>query len=111
MRFITTINNKKCLEWEINATQGILFSLLYEAGEWAETEIVDGKEYYYISKESVIEQLPMYFDKIDTVYRTIKILHEKGLVEYVKKRRRDYVRLTKKGKEWDLTNEGIEEKK
>ena len=53
----------------------------------------------------------MYFDKIDTVYRTIKILHEKGLVEYVKKRRRDYVRLTKKGKEWDLTNEGIEEKK
>lgn len=29
-------------EWP---TQGILFSLLYEAREWAETEIVDGKEW------------------------------------------------------------------
>ena len=48
------------------------------------------------SKKSVIEHLPMYFDKIDTVYRIIKVLHEKGLVEYVKKKKRDYVRLTKK---------------
>lgn len=111
MRFITTLNNQKCMEWKLNATQGILVSLLYEAEEWAEKEIVEGKEYYYIPKESVIGQLPMYFDKIDTVYRIIKVLHEKGLVEYVKKKKRDYVRLTKKGLEWGLINKRNEGKK
>ena len=111
MRFITTLNNQKCMEWKINATQGILFSLLYDVEEWAEKEIVNGEEYYYIPKESVIEHLPMYFDKIDTVYRIIKVLHEKGLVEYVKKKKRDYVRLTKKGLEWGLINERNEGKR
>jgi hypothetical protein len=33
------------MEWKINAQQGILFALLYDAEEWAEKEIVDGKEY------------------------------------------------------------------
>lgn len=101
MRFSTYLNNAKCMEWKINANQGILFSLLYDVEEWAEKEIVDGKKYYYIPKESVIEHLPMYFDKIDTVYRIIKILHEKGLVEYVKKKKM----------EWGLINKRNEVKK
>ena len=45
MRFITTLNNQKCMEWKINATQGILFSLLYEANNWAVEEIIENKTY------------------------------------------------------------------
>ena len=37
MRFNTSINNVKCLEWGINANQGALFDLLYQASSWAET--------------------------------------------------------------------------
>lgn len=51
MRFSTYLNNVKCMEWKINANQGILFSLLYDAEEWAEKEIVDGKNIIIFQKK------------------------------------------------------------
>ena len=49
MRFSTYLNNAKCMEWQIKATQGILFSLLYEAPAWAKEEIIENKTYYFVS--------------------------------------------------------------
>lgn len=101
MRFSTYLNNAKCMEWKINATQGILFALLYEAPAWAKEEIIENKTYYFVSRNLILEELPMFFEKSDTVYRNLKVLQEKGLIEYIKQGKKDLIRITTKGKTWN----------
>ncbi len=102
MRLITNINNQKCLEWGINATHGALFDLLNLSAAWAKEIVVDGEVYYWVSRTVVIEQLPLYFSKKDTVYRCLKNLAEKGLIEYRKDGDKDCIKLTEKGKTWNV---------
>ena len=102
MRFSTTLNNQKCMEWKINATQGILVALLYEANAWANEEIIDDKTYYFVSRNLILKELPMFFEKADTVYRNLKVLAEKGIIEYIKHKGMDLIRLTEKGKSWNF---------
>jgi len=104
MRFSTFLNNKKCMEWQLNAQQGILFSLLYDCSNWAKEVIVDGQTYYFVSRNLVINELPMFFEKPDTVYREFKKLFEKGLIKYIKNEKMDLIRITEKGKEWNFSN-------
>jgi len=110
MRFSTYLNNVKCMEWQINATQGILFSLLYEAPAWAKEEIIENKTYYFVSRNLILDELPMFFEKSDTVYRNLKALQEKGLIEYVKQGKKDLIRITAKGKTWNEFKENNSEK-
>lgn len=110
MRFSTYLNNAKCMEWQINATQGILFSLLYEAPAWAKEEIIENKTYYFVSRNLILEELPMFFEKSDTVYRNLKVLQEKGLIEYIKQGKKDLIRITTKGKTWNEFKDNNSEK-
>ena len=100
MRFSTYLNNVKCMEWKINAQQGVLVDTLFQISEKMETEIVNGEKYYHITKERIIEEIPMFFSEIDTIYRNLKLLHEKNIIKYMKKKKRDYIKITEKGKEW-----------
>ena len=109
MRFSTTLNNQKCMEWGINATQGILVALLYEANAWANEEIIDDKIYYFVSRNLILKELPMFFEKADTVYRNLKVLAEKGIIEYIKHKGKDLIRLTEKGKSWNFIENNIED--
>ena len=102
MQFLTTINNAKCLEWGINGTQGALFSLLYEINAWAKEEIIDNKVYYFISRNKILDEMPLYYEKTDTIYRHLKVLEEKGIIEYIKAGKKDLIRITEKGKEWNF---------
>ena len=108
MRFSTTLNNQKCMEWGINATQGILVALLYEANAWANEEIIDDKIYYFVSRNLILKELPMFFEKADTVYRNLKVLAEKGIIEYIKHKGMDLIRLTEKGKSWNFIENNSE---
>ena len=108
MRFSTTLNNQKCMEWELNATQGVLIALLYEANAWANEEIIDDKTYYFVSRNLILKELPMFFEKADTVYRNLKILAEKGIIEYIKHKGMDLIRLTEKGKSWNFIESNSE---
>ena len=110
MRFSTYLNNAKCMEWKINATQGILFALLYEAPAWAKEEIIENRTYYFVSRNLILEELPMFFEKSDTVYRNLKVLHEKGLIEYTKQGKKDLIKITSKGKTWNEFKENNSEK-
>ena len=110
MRFTTYLNNAKCMEWKINATQGILFSLLYEAPAWAKEEIIENKAYYFVSRNLILNELPMFFEKADTVYRNLKTLAEKGLIEYIKKGKKDLIRISEKGKTWNEIKKNNSEK-
>jgi len=108
MRFSTTLNNQKCMEWELNATQGVLVALLYEANAWANEEIIDGKIYYFVSRNLILKELPMFFEKADTVYRNLKVLAEKEIIEYIKHKGMDLIRLTEKGKSWNFIENNSE---
>ena len=108
MRFSTTLNNQKCMEWELNATQGVLIALLYEANAWANEEIIDDKTYYFVSRNLILKELPMFFEKADTVYRNLKVLAEKGIIEYIKHKGMDLIRLTEKGKSWNFIESNSE---
>ena len=102
MQFLTTINNAKCLEWGINGTQGALFSFLYEINAWAKEEIIDNKVYYFISRNKILDEMPLYYEKTDTIYRHLKVLKEKGIIEYIKAGKKDLIRITEKGKKWNF---------
>ena len=108
MRFSTTLNNQKCMEWELNATQGVLIALLYEANAWANEEIINDKTYYFVSRNLILKELPMFFEKADTVYRNLKVLAEKGIIEYIKHKGMDLIRLTEKGKSWNFIESSSE---
>ena len=110
MRFSTYLNNAKCMEWKINAQQGILFALLYEAPAWAKEEIIENKTYYFVSRNLILEELPMFFEKSDTVYRNLKVLQEKGLIKYIKQGKKDLIRITAKGKTWNEFKDDNSEK-
>ena len=53
MRFSTYINNAKCLEWKLNANQGALFDLLNQASSWAKEIVIEGKVYYWVSRNEI----------------------------------------------------------
>ena len=101
MRYNTYINTVKCMEWGLNANQGALFDLLNQLSSWAQESIVGDAVFYHISRNKIIEELPLFYSKPDTVYRNIKKLEEIGLIEYLKEGKKDLVKLTEKGKEWN----------
>ncbi|MDG6310693.1 conserved phage C-terminal domain-containing protein [Glaesserella parasuis] len=101
MRFTSTINNVRLVEWGINITQGALVDLINQASSWAKAVVIDGVTYYWMSFGKVCEELPAVFSKEDTVYRQYKVLKEKGIIEHFKMDGKDYVRLTEKGCEWN----------
>jgi hypothetical protein len=102
MRYNTYINNKKAMEWGLNANQAALFDLLNQLSSWANPMIIGTEVFYYISRGKIIAEIPLFYTKDDTVYRHLKILENKGLINYKKVENKDVIKLTKKGKEWNL---------
>ncbi|WP_109043863.1 hypothetical protein [Aggregatibacter actinomycetemcomitans] len=105
MRFSTYINSAKCLEWGLNANQGALFDLLNQSSSWAKEVVCDGEVFYWVSRNSVIDELPLFYSKSDTVYRHFKDLAQKGLIIYKNIEKKDLIRLTQKGKSWNEFNQ------
>ena len=101
MRYTTRINNRKCMEWGINAGQAALFDLLNECAGWAKPMVIGGEVFYWVSRQLVIEELPLFFSKPDTAYRAMKALEEKGLIEYQRSGGWELVRITPKGATWN----------
>lgn len=107
MRYTIHINAVKCQEWGLNLNQGALFDLLNQASSWAKTVVIDNEVYYWISRNMIIDEIPLAYSKPDTVYRAFKDLSEKGLIVHVKQGQKDLIRLTEKGKEWNAKNSEI----
>ena len=106
MKFTITVNQKQAKELGIkNINQAIILSLISEAHTWAEHEIVDGEVYYWASRTKILEELELLDLKSDTIYRHFKTLATLGLIDYVKKGKKDCVRLTKLGKTYYVGNE------
>ena len=100
MKYSSTINNIKCLEWDLTLSQAFLLDLLTYAPHWAQTEKLNGIDYCWVSRNKVLDEIPNAFKTADTVYRALKELHQKGVIEHQKLGRKDMVRFTEKGLEW-----------
>ena len=107
MSYTIHINAVKCQEWGLNLNQGALFDLLNQASSWAKPVVIDSEVYYWISRNMIIDEIPLAYSKPDTVYRAFKDLSEKGLIVHVKQGQKDLIRLTEKGKEWNAKNSEI----
>lgn len=107
MRYTILINAVKCQEWDLTLSQGALFDLLNQAHTWAKHIDVDGELFFWVSRNMIINEIPLAYSKPDTVYRAFKTLSDKGLIVHAKRGQKDLVRLTEKGKEWNAKNSDL----
>lgn len=101
MRYTIVINQLQCQKYNLNLNQGGLMDLLSELPSWATERIINGKTYWHISRNKVIDEIPLFYQKPDTVYRAFKHLAKENMIEYLQQNRMDFVRLTLKGKGWN----------
>lgn len=105
MKHSIHVNQKQAVELGItNINQAHILDLLTGASTWATPEIVDGQVYYWVSRQRISAELPLLNLKADTIYRHLKSLDEIGLIEYIKKGKKDCMRLTPKGRSYYVGN-------
>ena len=102
MIYTLSINQEKCLEWGITISQGALIDAINRASSWANPKIVEGIKYFWVSRNKLLDEIPLAYGKADTIYRAFKTLVKKGLITYIKEGRNDMVCLTEKGKTWNV---------
>ena len=102
MRFTVYFNQARMLEWGLNPNHAALVSALNQVHTWAELSMIGNKPFFWVSRKRVMEELPGFFTKADTVYRAFRELAAKGLVEYIKHDGKDMVSLTDKIKLWNV---------
>ena len=101
MRYSLYINQPVALDLGMeNTTEAILFDYLIIAPTWADDIILDGKVYYWVARNKICEAHPLLDLKPDTVYRYLKKLRDKGLIEYKKDGKKDCIRITRLGKKY-----------
>ena len=99
MRYTLFINQPVAIELGMeNTTEAHLFGELIIAPTWADELIVDGKVYYWVARQKICNALPLLNLKPDTVYRYMKKLDAKGVIEYKKVGKKDCIRITPLGK-------------
>lgn len=100
MQYSLTLDLLKLGEWNLNPAQGCLVSFLTQAATWAQPIVIEGTVWYWCSKTKILEELGTIFNTKDTVYRNVKILQEKGIINYRKLNEMDLFNLSEKGKQW-----------
>lgn len=101
MRFNVVINQERALKMGVTLSEAALLSLFNELSSWANEVVIDNQVYYHLSRNKVIEELPFFYRKPDTVYRHFINLCDLGYVDYLKQKGKDYVRLTAAGKQYN----------
>ena len=102
MRLTIYFNQERMIEWGLNPNHAALVCALNQAHTWAEASVIDGKMFFWVSRKRVMDELPGFFTKSDTVYRAFRHLADKGLIEYIKQGDRDMIHLTEKFKKWNV---------
>ncbi|WP_230845169.1 hypothetical protein, partial [Vibrio harveyi] len=103
MQYSIQINQVKAVEWKLTPAQAALLSFLWELEAWGEDIVQNERAYKWISKEKVLKELPLFFNKPDTVHRNLIELQKKGLIVRDSTSRKSLVKLTNKGREWRLS--------
>lgn len=108
MQYTLSINQTKALEWGLNSQQAVLFSFVYECPSWCKPVTKGDVVFYTLSKQKIVDELPLLTDKPDTAYRMLKQLEAKGVIEVSHTNNITLVRLTDLGKTWNHDHTGSE---
>lgn len=91
MKFTGLINYQMAKEWELNVSDALVYDWLLTLPTWADPAIVEGKSYYFASRNRACEELPVITTKPDTMYRHYKNLEAKELISFTKISGKDYI--------------------
>lgn len=108
MQYTLTINQQKALEWGLNSQQALLFAFVYECPSWCNPITTDDGVFFALSKQKIVDELPLLTDKKDTAYRLLRALAKAGVIEMSTNGSITLVRLTAKGKTWNRKGDGSE---
>jgi hypothetical protein len=100
MKYNIVINQKLCVDQGISLKAGALLDLFSELSTWANAEVFADGVYYQLAYNKILTDLPLVFKTKDTMYRFVKELKEKGLIEQRKKGKnlQNFIRLSAQGK-------------
>lgn len=96
MKFSININQKLAQKFGLSLKEACLLDFIVSLPSWGEEVYIDGKVWYFCSRNKVVEELPLVFTHPDRVYRLLKHLSEIGIIKYRKYQRKDLVRFDKK---------------
>ncbi|MGG5572431.1 hypothetical protein [Vibrio diazotrophicus] len=102
MQYTVLVNQLKAVEWQLNPAQAALMAFVYELEAWGDDVVKDDFAYKWISKQKVIDELPLFFSKPDTVHRNLISLEEKGLIVRNFTSKISLVKITPLGREWRI---------
>jgi len=102
MQFTISINQSKSIEWGLSSQQAVLFSFVYSCPSWCNSVVKSDGVYFALSKQKIVQELPILTDKPDTAYRILKQLQKVGVIEISSTPHITLVRLTDKGKTWNI---------
>lgn len=105
MRYSTTIDNVTSIKWGLNIQESYLFAFIIEANTWADKIIIDDELYFFLSRNKVVEDIPLLTGKPDTIYRFYKKFQELELIKYRKSGLKDCILLKEKSLQWNNYNQ------
>ena len=105
MMYTISIDQFFCAHYGLNLQQGAVYKFCYDLPSWADSIIENENTWYFASRNKALEELPVLSENADTFYRHYKKLQEKGVIFWMKKGGKDYVRLEKSiAKNWNRKN-------
>lgn len=103
MRRFSNIDNQFCINQGINLPQAYVYEWMLNLSKWASTIIIEGSVFYFASKNKAVEDLIILTSKTNTMHTYYKALEQKGLIIIRKIDSKDYVHITEKSREWNLS--------
>ena len=100
MQFSLHIDMVAIQRWEISIQQAAVFSYIYTCPAWCEKDPNDS-DYFNISNGKLATELPSVSSKRDTMLRHILGLVRAGVIERKSINKKQYIKLTNKGKSWN----------
>lgn len=89
------INIAMSEDYELNATQAILFSYLCKRSQAKQHRIIS------INRDEIVNDLPSFFNTQDNVYRNLVQLKKKSLITVENEAGIAYIKITELGRKWD----------
>lgn len=100
MQYNINLDMVSISRWSLNVQQGVVFSFIHFASSWADRS-ADDPEFFNVSNGKLVTELSCVSDKRDTMLRYVLKLVDVGVIERRTIRRKQYLRVTEKGKMWN----------
>ena len=101
MEYKIVIDQEKAKRYGLNKNEAALVCFCLRLPFWADQIKIKGRTYYFIARSKVVEELPYFYEKKDTVRRAFNSLKRKKLSHYEQKKGLDYVCPTRKVEGWN----------